>query len=111
LAERKGDHGDDRNDENANAAGRQCPLKFHLNCSVPCDTDSIFFGLIDLTRSLLARARKIELARISHCRSCPLAWCSSVRATASLGRVGQMTTAGNPTTGSSLKVAMVSRVM
>src|SRR5271165_6372974 len=28
-----------------------------------------------------------------------------------LGRIGQMTMAGNPTTGSSLKVAMVSRVM
>ena len=46
-------------------------------------------------------------------RSCPLAWCSLVRATAlsGLGRVGQMTIAGNPTTGSSLRFAMVSRVM
>ncbi len=47
-------------------------------------------------------------------RSCPVAWCSFsgvITALAGLSRVGQAATAGNPTTGSSLKVAMVSSVM
>ena len=45
--------------------------------------------------------------------SCPVEWCSSgfVHHGVRLGRIDQMATAGNPTTGSSLKLAMVSSVM
>ena len=46
--------------------------------------------------------------------SCPLAWCSLVGLIATLagkGWIGQAAPAGSPTTGSSLKGAMVSSVM
>ena len=50
---------------------------------------------------------------LGHAGSCPLAWCSSAaaRTLSGKGRVGQMTMAGNPTTGSSLRAAMVSSVI
>ena len=46
--------------------------------------------------------------------SCPVAWCSwrgLIATISGVGRIGQMAMAGNPTMGSSLNEAMVSRVM